>query len=443
MQRRMKRSLTAGAALAVAVALASCSGPTTPTGTGTVDDGDDTGTIVVWDLLVGSDENWKAVMDEVDAKFEADHPGVTIDRVAQPADPTVIKQLMQAAAQSRSGPDLIMIWAWGDVLSLKPSLAPIDDYISDEQRASLKGWEGVTFDGDTYGVPLGLQGLGISYNAQLFEKAGLDPDAPPTSVQDLVAACGALNAAGITPIGGGNKEGYLSGWTYSTLFAGTATADEAAALASYQSPMNEPPISTAVEGVIDLVDAHCFDPDMPATPWYPDGFEKFGAGEAAMQFTIYSQFAYMQDPNIGEHVRFIPSISNTREAEFLPAGAMNVWAVTDFSPRKKLAAELALFQETAPYQQERLDKAGYFPNNTGVTFDAFLADHPGAQGLVDQLQGGAKTFLPAHNMQDAKTNDIFQTQVELVMLGQATVQQALDAAETSRAEQFPVLMGTE
>lgn len=418
--------------------LAACS-----PGTGAADGGEETGELVVWDLLVGSDANWKTVMDDVDAQFEEAHPGVTIDRVAQPADPTVIKQLMQAAAQSKSGPDLIMIWAWGDVLSLKPSLVPIDEYISDEQRDSLQGWEGVTFDGATYGVPIGLQGLGITYNTKLFEQAGLDPANPPTSVDTLIDSCDTLNAAGITPIGGGNKEGYLSGWTYSTLFAGTATADEAAALAEYNTPFNEAPVSTAVDGVMELVDAGCFDPDMPATPWYPDGFESFAAGETAMQFTIYSQFGYMQDPNIGQDLSFIPSLENTVTPEFLPAGAMNVWAVTDFSPRKKLAAELALFQEEAQFQQQRLDEGSYFPNNKDVTFDSFLELNPGAQPLVDLLSSGIPTFLPAHNMQDAKTNDVFQSQVELAMLGQTTIEDSLELAETSRREQRPVLMGTE
>lgn len=438
MQRSIRTSLAFAATVVVALTLGACAG-----GSGGSDDGEDTGTIVVWDLLVGSDANWKAVMDDVDAQFEEAHPGVTIDRVAQPADPTVIKQLMQAAAQSRSGPDLIMVWAWGDVLSLKPSLVPLDEYISEEQHDSLQGWEGVTFDGDTYAVPIGLQGLGIMYNKALFEQAGLDPENPPTSVDDLKQACGELNDAGILPIGGGNKEGYLSGWTYSTLFAGSATADEAAALADYNTPFDAPPISTAVDGVFDLLDADCFSPDMPATPWYPDGFEKFAGGQAAMQFTIYSQFGYMQDPNIGADLGFIPSIENTITPEFLPAGAMNVWAVTEFSEHRKLAAELALFQEEAQFQQQRLDVGNYFPNNKGVTFDAFLEKNPGAAPLVDILQGGIPVFLPAHNMQDAKTNDIFQSQVELAMLGQTTVEDALKNAETSRQEQRSVLFGTE
>ena len=441
MQRKMRRSVAIAVAASAVFGLAACSG-----GGGanpTSDDGSMKGTIKVWDLLVGSDKNWKATMDKVDAQFEKDHPGAKIDRIAQPADPATIHQLMQAAAQSKSGPDLIMIWAWGDVLTLKPSLVPIDKYISKKERDSLTGWDGVTFGGKTYGVPIGLQGLGISYNTKLFQEAGLDPDKPPTSVDDLLTACKALNNAGITPIGGGNKEGYLSGWTTSTLYAGTATLKQAEKQATYTAPFNQPPFSDAAAGVMKLVDGKCFDKNMPATPWYPDGFQKFQDGKAAMQFTIYSQFAYMQDPKIGQYVKYIPSIANTREPQFLPAGAMNVWAVTSFSPHKKLAAELALFQEQAKYQQERLDEAGYFPNNKGVSFDDFLKTHAGATQLVDMLKNGEKTVLAAHNMQDAKTNDIFQTQLELAMLGQTSLKAALDATEESRKQQYPVLMGSQ
>ncbi len=176
MQRTMRRSLSIAAAAAVVFGLAACAQSGS---SANGDDGASRGTIKVWDLLVGSDKNWKAVMDKVDAEFAKAHPGVKVDRIAQPADPSAIHQLMQAAAQSKKGPDLIMIWAWGDVLTLKPSLAPIDKYISAAERKSLTGWEGTTFDDKTYGVPIGLQGLGISYNSKLFEQAGLNPTSRP------------------------------------------------------------------------------------------------------------------------------------------------------------------------------------------------------------------------------------------------------------------------
>ena len=36
-------------------------------------------------------------------------------------------------------------------------------------------------DGKVYGVPFAAYGIGLHYNRQLFEEAGLDPDAPPTT----------------------------------------------------------------------------------------------------------------------------------------------------------------------------------------------------------------------------------------------------------------------
>ena len=46
----------------------------------------------------------------------------------------------------------------------------------------------------------------------MFAAAGLDPENPPTTWQDFIAACDALKAAGYTPIGSGLKDGYLPGW---------------------------------------------------------------------------------------------------------------------------------------------------------------------------------------------------------------------------------------
>jgi ABC-type glycerol-3-phosphate transport system substrate-binding protein len=36
-------------------------------------------------------------------------------------------------------------------------------------------------DGKTYGLPIAAYGIGLNYNRALFEQAGLDPDAPPTT----------------------------------------------------------------------------------------------------------------------------------------------------------------------------------------------------------------------------------------------------------------------
>ena len=442
MQRRMKALLGIATAFAVAATMAGCSNSSSG---GSSTGGPSTGKLVVWDLLSGSDPAWKKVMQASDAAFEKAHPGVTIDRVAQPADPTVIHQLMQAAAQAKKGPDLIMIWPWGDVQTLKPSLAPIENYLPADTQKDLSGWDGVNFDGHTYGVPIGLQGNGITLNRSLFKKAGLDPDSPPDSVSSLIDACTALRKVGVTPITGGNKEGYLSGWMYSMLWPGYATQKDATAALKYDLPLTGTASTGAANAIMQLVAAKCFDPNMPATPWYPDGFQEFMDGKAAMSFSIYSQLkGFGTTPAIsgtnGDNLSFISTVAGEHKATFLPAGAMNVWSVTKFSPRPKLATELAAFTESATNQEQRLNTDGYFPNNSKVSFDKFIAANPIATNLVDSLKGGATTVIAGHQMQDSKTNEIFQNQIELTMLGQSTVKDALAAAEQSRLSQRPLIV---
>jgi ABC-type glycerol-3-phosphate transport system substrate-binding protein len=108
---------------------------------------------------------------------------------------------------------------------------------------------------------------------------------------------------------------------------------------------------------------------------------------------------------------------------------------------KKLSAEFAQELESAKYQQQRFDDLGLFPNNSGVSWDKYEKANPGAASIVAALKK-LPTSLMAHSMQDSKTNDIFQTQIELAMLGKTTVKDALDAAEKSRVDQRETLFPT-
>jgi len=47
-------------------------------------------------------------------------------------------------------------------------------------------------DGRIYGLPTDVYGIGLHYNRQLFEEAGLDPDVPPTNWEEIRAAADAI-----------------------------------------------------------------------------------------------------------------------------------------------------------------------------------------------------------------------------------------------------------
>jgi len=43
-------------------------------------------------------------------------------------------------------------------------------------------------DGKVYGIPWGPYAMALSYNREIFQKAGLDPDKPPTTLDEIAAA---------------------------------------------------------------------------------------------------------------------------------------------------------------------------------------------------------------------------------------------------------------
>ena len=68
------------------------------------------------------------------------------------------------------------------------------------------------FKGKHYRVGFYTVGFGIAYNKSHFKKAGLDPNNPPKTWTQFIAACTKLKAKGYIPIGGGVKDGFLGEW---------------------------------------------------------------------------------------------------------------------------------------------------------------------------------------------------------------------------------------
>ena len=67
--------------------------------------------------------------------------------------------------------------------------------------------------GNIYGVPIAAYGIGLHYNRQLFEEAGLDPDKPPTTWDevraDAKAIADATGQAGYAQMTQNNTGGWM------------------------------------------------------------------------------------------------------------------------------------------------------------------------------------------------------------------------------------------
>ncbi len=171
-------------------------------------------TLTLWQNY-GTEANAPATYNLVKA-FEALHPGVTISVIAQPA--ANYFPLLQAAAISKTGPDLATMWTGLFALKYKNFLQPLNDLVPMSDLKKLKGIEysSINFNPDNgvLVVPLEVQFYNGFYNKSLFQKAGLDPTKFPTTWDELFAACQKLKDAGITPFVYGTGGQALGGGFY-------------------------------------------------------------------------------------------------------------------------------------------------------------------------------------------------------------------------------------
>src|ERR687890_2748180 len=111
-------------------------------------------------------------------------------------------QKVPAAVQSGKGPDLGIMHidqlptnaARGVILALDDVAKALNLKKSDFAPVV---WDAGIVNGKRYGIPLDVHPLGLYYNKGTLEKVGLNPDEPPQSKDDYMAALEQLKSKGI------------------------------------------------------------------------------------------------------------------------------------------------------------------------------------------------------------------------------------------------------
>lgn len=139
---------------------------------------------------------------ELISQFNEVYPNVTIDYQSVPFGDA--QNNFKTAAEAGSGaPDILRAEvAWvpefaslGYLFALDGTLLleDADDYFETPLSSNVYG-------GQTYGVPQVTDALALLYNRALFEEAGLDPDNPPQTWDEIQTAAEALDGAGVDGI---------------------------------------------------------------------------------------------------------------------------------------------------------------------------------------------------------------------------------------------------
>lgn len=241
-------------------------------------------TITWWHINTNEPEAafYQTLADE----FMAANPGVNIEiTILGNAD---FKPRLTTVMQAGDPPDLFQSWG-GGVLWQFADAGLVRD-ISPELTADDSAWANsfsaqaalglYSQDEAFYGVPVTWGAVGMFYNKALFEQAGLDPENPPATWDEFIAAVEALKAAGITPISLGELEKWPGHfwWVYLAIRLG----GEEAFLNAYNRTgafTDEP-----------FVQAGTYLEELVALEPFPEGFLGLGYGD---------QFTYFANGNAG------------------------------------------------------------------------------------------------------------------------------------------------
>jgi len=223
------------------------------------------------------------VWDAVAAQFEEMHPGVDVEMNYQDDDLYQTIGLPNLLS-GRNAPDVYFEWT-GDRMAQRYA----DGYGADLTEAVTSGPlagiynEGVfpfaSVDGKVVLVPHTADVTNVIwYNTAILDEHGITP---PATWEELLVACDTLDAAGVVPIGSGNKDLWAAGNWLSHIASRVVGEDVYAATLSGEGVFSTPEWEEAFGYIEELAAHNCVNESVNAVDDNA-GAQLFFQGKAAM-----------------------------------------------------------------------------------------------------------------------------------------------------------------
>lgn len=155
-----------------------------------------------WHAMTG---NNGTVVTELVSQFNESHPDIQVVEQAKGNYDETLNAVITATGQGE-GPNIAQIFDLGTPLAIDSGFfTAVQSVLSDEQFAHIQ--EDVlppllnyfTIGDTLWSLPWNNSTPLLYYNKDMFEVAGLDPETPPATWQELQDACAAIVAAGAAP----------------------------------------------------------------------------------------------------------------------------------------------------------------------------------------------------------------------------------------------------
>ena len=377
-------------------------------------------TITIWHNL-GTTQNAEAVKALTSAYTKA-NPSVTFKLVDQPGDNYFA--LLQAAAVSKKGPDLALMWTGLFALQYKSYLQNLKGKVSDAAlaREGSLSWSSPNFDAKNgpYVMPLDRQFYIGFYNKAAFKKAGLAK--VPTTWDELYSACGKLKSAGYTPLvygNGGQSLGalYYPWYDASYIAIGQSSVSGLRDLYSGKNQWDSKANLDSYSKYAALKSKGCTNTDVLTKT---NNVEDFIGGKAAMIIDGTWDTKKFTDAFGDKVAAFVPPFSDSPikgVVEFAGQG----FGLTSYSKNQAAAAAFLEFM-TTDEAAKVIDGAGLIPNVNGAT----TSNAVNQQMLDFAATGGLDRYPMLDNVLQGDVVDAGNKIIPSILGGKTAVKSGLD-----------------
>lgn len=291
-QMTSRRSVLAGmGAIGLGGSLAACGG------SGSSGSGKQKVTFWQFDTAAQAISAWEAAIKD----FEAKNPDIEVQMEIVPwADQ---QQKITTGIATGELPDVSMmgnnvVAQYAASGNLAPLKSYIDQWSEEEGMDIVEDWyDGdisyYTYENEIYGSPVADETRMIFFNKELFEKAGLDPETPPTTWEEMQEAARALTDSGIIGWAAPMSKQYVTVQTFMSVYLsyGAELFDS-----SGQCALDSAEFKQALEYYTGIFTAGLTSPDA-ANQAQEDIFNLYSTGAAGMFIQGPNRYAALQSEN--------------------------------------------------------------------------------------------------------------------------------------------------
>lgn len=377
-------------------------------------------------------------IDGLVADFNKAHPDISV-RPTYTGNYDVTLAKIQAAKLAGTLPDLAVTEISSvPVLAALGAAQPLDAQIAQAGGKQFldRFWPSMLlncgYDGKVYGVPFQRSTPVMYYNKEAFAAAGLDPEKPPLTWDELVSTAQKLTRreGDRTTRWGVELPLEAFNWFYYALTYsnGGQTLSDDGSKVLWDQPRN----LQALQFWYDLVNEYKVTP--PYTPWN-DGPQEFVAGRAAIVWHSTGSQAFMRQNvkfrwglgRIPKHTQFGP-----------PSGGGNMLMYATDPARQKAAWTFMAWMSDAAQAARWSIASGYLATNIASwdrpEMQAFVKEHPEVLVTKEQLadakaEPSSPKYAPARDILNGLIKNVLAQKAPLA----PATRQAVAAANAAMA----------